>query len=184
MRTALAFQPRIETLDMFIENKDRSPHPLRFVAPKESAMPTVSSEAWTFSQFSAALLLLAKELPNRVTIRQLLTFAMIVEEVSQNHSITIAEIRAKAGPDKGFKENPDGSHKLGKDGKPERADLLGQSIGRSYQVFLEPTKKEPDALGWLTVEENEDDRRQKFLRLTKEGEAVALKLARLLKSKP
>lgn len=166
MKTALAFQPRIETLDMFIENKDRSPHPLRFVAPKESAMPTVSSEAWTFSQFSAALQGLAYAIPNRVTIRQLLVFAMIMEECSLGHSITIAELRAKAGSDN------------------QGDDLLGQSIGRSYQIFCQPTKKEPDNLGWVEVVENEDDRRQKFLRLTKEGEAIALRIARMLKEKP
>lgn len=166
MRTALAFQTHIETLDMFIETKDCSPHPLRFVAPKESAMPTIKSEAWTFTLFSAAIQELANELPNRVTIRQLLVFAMILEQVSLGHSTTIAEIRAKAGTDK------------------RGDDLLGQSIGRSYQVFGQPTKKEPDNLGWVEVEENEDDRRQKFLRLTPEGEAVALKLARIFKEKP
>ena len=78
--------------------------------------------------------------------------------------VTIAEIRKKAGSDK-----------LGE-------ELLGQSIGRSYQLFLKPTKKEPDALGWAYVEENEDDRREKFLRLTPEGEAVAIKIASYLKS--
>ena len=36
-------------------------------------------------------------------------------------------------------------------------ELLGQSIGRSYQLFLKPTKKEPDALGWAYVEENENE---------------------------
>jgi hypothetical protein len=155
-----------DTLDMFIEAKTRPTHPLRSIAPKESAMPTVTSEAWTFSQFSAALQGLAYALPNRVTIRQLLVFAMIMEEVSLGHSVTIAELRAKAGSD----SNGD--------------DLLGQSIGRSYQVFCQPTKKEPDNLGWVEVVENEDDRRQKFLRLTKEGEAVALRIARFLKDKP
>jgi len=39
-------------------------------------------------------------------------------------------------------------------------------------------------LGWAYVEENEDDRREKFLRLTPEGEEVALKIAKLLKEKP
>ena len=163
--TAVALKPCDDTLDMFIELKTKPTHPLRVVA-KESPMPTVSSEAWTFSVFSAAIQELARDLPTRVTVRQLLTFAMIVEQVSLGHNITIATIREKAGDDRHGDE------------------LLGQSIGRSYQLFLQPTKKEPDALGWAYVEENEDDRREKFLRLTKEGEAVALKIAKLLKDKP
>ena len=165
MKTALAPKPCHDTLDMFIESKARPKHPLRIVA-KDSPMPTIKTEAWTFSQFSAVLMGLAKDIPNRVTIRQLLVFAMIVEEVSLGHDITIAEIRAKVGKDK------------------RGDDLLGQSIGRSYQIFCKPTKKEPENLGWVEVEENEDDRRQKFLRLTPEGEAVALKLARIFKEKP
>ena len=165
MKTALAPKPCHDTLDMFIESKARPKHPLRIVA-KDSPMPTIKTEAWTFSQFSAVLRGLAKDIPNRVTIRQLLVFAMIVEEVSLGHDITIAEIRAKVGKDK------------------RGDDLLGQSIGRSYQIFCKPTKKEPENLGWVEVEENEDDRRQKFLRLTKEGEGIALRIARMLKEKP
>ncbi|MFZ4166521.1 hypothetical protein [Brevundimonas sp. NPDC058933] len=155
-----------DTLDMFIEAKAYPTHPLRAVAPKESAMPSLKTEAWTFCQFSAALQMLAYELPNRITIRQLLVFAMIAEAVSLGNDVTIAEVRAKVGKDK------------------SGDDLLGQSIGRSYQIFLKPTKKEPDNLGWCEVEENEDDRRQKFLRLTPEGVEVALRLARHLKDKP
>jgi hypothetical protein len=163
--TAVALKPCDNTLDMFIELKTKPTHPLRIVQ-KDSPMPTVSSEAWTFSVFSAAIQELATELPTRVTVRQLLTFTMLLEQISLGKSVTIAEIREKAGTDK------------------KGEVLLGYSIGRSYQLFLQPTKKEPDALGWFYVEENEDDRRQKFLRLTKEGEAVALKLARILKDKP
>lgn len=155
-----------DTLDMFIEAKAFPTHPLRFFAPKESDMASLKSEVQTFSQFATALEALAYEIPNRVTVRQLLVFAMIAEEVSLGNDVTIAEIRAKVGKDK------------------SGDDLLGQSIGRSYQVFLKPTKKEPDNLGWADVEENEDDRRQKFLRLTPEGEAIALKIAKALKAKP
>jgi hypothetical protein len=154
-----------DTLDMFIEHKANPTHPLRLVQ-KDSLMASIKPHVWTFMTFAAALQTLAKELPTRVTVRQLLTFAMIVEQVSLGHNITIATIREKAGSDKHGDE------------------LLGQSIGRSYQLFLKPTKKEPDALGWAYVEENEDDRREKFLRLTPEGEEVAHKIAKLLKEKP
>lgn len=154
-----------DTLDMFIEHKAKPTHPLRLVQ-KDSPMASIKPHVWTFTLFAAALQELASELPPRVTVRQLLTFAMIVEEVGMGRNSTIAHIREKAGSDKHGEE------------------LIGQSIGRSYQLFLKPTKKEPDALGWAYVEENEDDRREKFLRLAPEGEAVALKLARILKEKP
>ena len=154
---------REDTLDMFIEHKAKPTHPLRLLQ-KDSLMASIKSHVWTFTTFALAVQELARELPPRVTLRQLLTFALIVEEVSMGRDVTIAEIRKKAGSDK-----------LGE-------ELLGQSIGRSYQLFLKPTKKEPDALGWAYVEENEDDRREKFLRLTPEGEAVAIKIASYLKS--
>lgn len=156
-----------DTFDMFIEATALPKHhTLSLVGRGESNVPTITSEAWTFSLFTTAILELANELPNRVTIRQLLAFAMILEEVSLGRSTTIKGLRTKAGNDK------------------RGAEVLGQSIGRTYQIFLAPTRKEPDGLGWLYVEENESDRREKFLRLTKEGEAVALKLARILKEKP
>ncbi|WP_306003074.1 hypothetical protein [Brevundimonas sp. C43] len=163
---AVALKPCDDTLDMLIEAKAKPTHPLRVITPKESPMASIKSHIWTYSTFAAALHAIAYELPNRVTVRQLLTFAMIVEQVSLGHNVTIADIREKAGSD------------------TSGDDLLGQSIGRSYQLFLKPTKKEPDALGWAYVEENEDDRRQKFLRLTPEGEAMAIKIAKLLKEKP
>ena len=153
------------TLDMFIETKTISPHPLRFFAPKDSHMASIKSQAWTFCQFSTALELLARELAPRVSIRQVLVFSLIVEKAAMGHDITIAEIRDKAGRDKKGEE------------------LLGKSLGRSYQVFLKPTKREPDNLGWCYVEEDENDRRRKLLRLTEEGEAIALRLASALKMK-
>ena len=128
-------------------------------------MPNLKTEAWTFCQFSTALEALAFDLPNRVTIRQVLVFSLIAEKAAMGQDVTIAEIRDKAGTDKSGQ------------------DLLGQSIGRSYQLFLEPTKREPDNLGWCFVEEDENDRRRKLLRLTKEGEAIALKVAKALKMK-
>ncbi|WP_313012509.1 phage terminase large subunit [Brevundimonas sp.] len=163
MKSALSCE---DTLDMFIEHKAKPTHPSLRLLQKDSLMASIKSHVWTFTTFALAVQELARELPPRVTLRQLLTFALIVEEVSMGRDVTIAEIRKKAGSDK-----------LGE-------ELLGQSIGRSYQLFLKPTKKEPDALGWAYVEENENDRREKFLRLTPEGEEVALKIAKLLKEKP
>lgn len=165
MKAALAPKPCDDTLDMFIESKARPKHPLRIVA-KDSPVPSLKTEVWPVYAMSGALQRLAYDIPNRVTIRQLLVFLMIAEEVSMGRDITIAEIRAKVGKDK------------------TGDDLLGQSIGRSYQIFCKPTKKEPENLGWVEVEENEDDRRQKFLRLTPEGEAVVSELAKIISSKP
>lgn len=155
------------TPDLFIVENDARAHPLRFTPPKESLMAVdLKSEAWTFAKMSEALRFLALELPATSTLRQVLTFSMVLEKISMGHDTIIAEIRDQAGKDnKGM-------------------DLLGQSIGRSYQVFLEPTKRDPDRLGWLTLETDEDDNRRKVLRLTAKGKAIALKVAKALKEKP
>lgn len=46
------------------------------------------------------------------------------------------------------------------------------SIRNSYRQLLEPTRLYPKALGWLRAEENPQDSREQFLRLTDEGRSV------------
>ena len=48
----------------------------------------------------------------------------------------------------------------------------GQSVRASYGTFLAPSKRYPEALGWLEQEEDHDDRRRKYLKLTKRGQLV------------
>ena len=45
-------------------------------------------------------------------------------------------------------------------------------IKNSYRQLLEPSRAFPKALGWLRQEENPDDVRESFLRLTDEGRRV------------
>jgi hypothetical protein len=65
-------------------------------------------------------------------------------------------------------------------GKPVTRSMLMQaypeqfrgSVRNSYRQLLEPSRLYPKALGWLTTEENPDDTREQFLKLTDEGRAV------------
>ncbi len=46
------------------------------------------------------------------------------------------------------------------------------STRNSYRQLLEPSRVYPNALSWLTTEENPLDSREQFLRLTQEGKDV------------
>ncbi|PXA70407.1 hypothetical protein DMC25_27035 [Caulobacter sp. D4A] len=70
-------------------------------------------------------------------------------------SITMSDLRELVGEDN--------------EGQP----ILGNSVERTLNSFLEPTKRDPEALGWLTHENDADDRRRKYLRLTLEGQEAA-----------
>jgi hypothetical protein len=56
---------------------------------------------------------------------------------------------------------------------PSGQSVIGQSIERTMDTFREPRSSMPDALGWVTAVEDQDDRRRKTLHLTPDGvEAV------------
>lgn len=61
-------------------------------------------------------------------------------------------------------------------------DTLGRSIEKSKDQLLEPTKQNPDALGWLTQEHDEDDRRRRIIRLTPKGRAVVDGISQALRT--
>lgn len=52
------------------------------------------------------------------------------------------------------------------------SDARSRSVKNTYKVFLEPTARNPNGLGWLTRKVNVDDEREKFLVLTRKGESV------------
>jgi hypothetical protein len=60
---------------------------------------------------------------------------------------------------------------LGEDDE-EGQPILGSSGERILDPFLQPTKRNPSAVAWLTTMEDEDDRRRKLLDLTPKGRAV------------
>ncbi|MCR5870650.1 MULTISPECIES: hypothetical protein [unclassified Sphingomonas] len=52
------------------------------------------------------------------------------------------------------------------------SDALARSVKNTYKVFLEPSPRNPNGLGWLTREINPDDEREKLFTLTPKGEEV------------
>lgn len=116
--------------------------------------------AGEFMALAKALQILVHEIPARTSLRQVYAFVLIVEANSLGKSIIISDLKEIAGADN--------------TGEP----IFGQSIGRSYQLLMEPTKRDPDGLGWIKLETDEDDQRRKIVRLTEKGEAIANHLRR------
>lgn len=124
----------------------------------------IKEGATQFIALAKALQIIATKIPARTSLRQVYAFMLIVEANSLGKSIIISDLKEIAGADNS--------------GEP----IFGQSIGRSYQLLMEPTKRDPDGLGWIKLETDEDDQRRKIVRLTPTGEAIADQLRRTLKS--
>jgi len=118
--------------------------------------------AGEFMAFAKALQTIAFEIPARTSLRQVYAFALIVEANSLGRSVIVSDLKEIAGADK--------------TGEP----IFGQSIGRSYQLLMEPTKRDLDGLGWIKLETDEDDQRRKIVRLTDKGEAIANQIRRTI----
>jgi len=98
-----------------------------------------------------ALAVVAEAVPSRTTVRQALFLAAVARAAAMGRSMTFTDIVESVGD-----------------------RLLGRSIEKSYAVFGEPNKRNPEALGWVYQETDEDDRRRKYLRFTATGyEALA-----------
>lgn len=97
---------------------------------------------------------LGAEAHDRMTVKQSLFFLSVAHAEAMGQSITLTDILRKyAG-----------------------SGSLGGSLIKSYAVFLEPTKRDPNNLGWITQEFDENDKRVKYLRLTEKGRGVARRL--------
>lgn len=131
------------------------------IKPKASLL----RDSWTYTRMAQAMIVLAREIPLRTSLRQVLAFVLIAEKASLGHEVIVADLAGLAGDDSS--------------GQP----IFGPSINRSYQVLLAPTDKEPDALDWIVQLPHPTDARRKVLRLTPTGEAVARKLAAALNEK-
>jgi hypothetical protein len=110
------------------------------------------------SRLSQALRLVAAELPQRTSLRQLLAFVTVAQIAAEGRSVTLSELNEILGDDAA--------------GIP----MLGVSFDRVFDTFIEPTRRMPDRLGWCFKEEDPDDLRKKYLRLTPKGWAVAQRL--------
>lgn len=104
-----------------------------------------------------ALRLIADAMPPRTSIRQVLAILEVFAANAAGRSITMSDLRESAS---GVKSE-------------DSVKVVGQSIAKTFEVFYEPTKTNPDWLGWVRQEIDESDRRIKYLRLTEKGEAIA-----------
>lgn len=82
--------------------------------------------------------------PSTLTLRQTLFFLAVARKDLRHHRVTMSQIRA---------DHPS----------------LGRSIEKSKDMLLDPTKTYPKAVGWLTQEHDPQDRRVRYLRLTRRG---------------
>lgn len=123
-----------------------------------NALPARS--AADLETLSGVLSAVVKFAPERVSVRQLLFFCIVAYQDVSNTPTTLTEAVALAGDSELFDE------------AGSRKPMLGRGIERSFNVFLPPTKKTPDALGWLEQVPDEDDRRRKVLRLTPKGREI------------
>lgn len=116
----------------------------------------LSTSADAFEHLAAVMQIIAEAVPARCSARQVLAFCIIVYANAKGQSVTLSQVREVAG------------------------EGLGQSIEKTIQMFFSPSKNQPDALGWLEQEVDEDDRRKKYLKLTARGRHVANEIARAL----
>jgi hypothetical protein len=90
------------------------------------------------------------KLPARATARQLLTFAAIARAAANGERITISDVRERFG------QADDGSE-------------IGANLAKSYLIFVEPSPRDPTALGWVTQQPDAADGRKNYLTLTDAG---------------
>lgn len=103
-------------------------------------------------ELQAALAELSARAHDRLTVKQALYFISVAYAHAMGRSITLSDVIERF----------------------EGTGSLGGAIRKSNAVFLAPTPRLPDALGWLEQAEDPTDRRYKFLRLTDAGlEATA-----------
>lgn len=106
------------------------------------------------TDFSTALIALAELVPERTTLGQITFFLLAGIADIKGSAATFTEIKEAVGP------------------------AVNRSLHTTYRLFLDrpsrrsDTGKSRDGLGWLYREENPDDNRQKFLKLTDAGRLV------------
>lgn len=115
--------------------------------------------------FSAALIELAEQAPERTTAAQMVFFLLAGLADEADKPATFTEVRDAAGP------------------------AINRSLHTTYKVFLDRPQRRSDTdatrqgLGWLTREEDPEDNRRKYLRLTPKGRRVMKGLVATLEGK-
>lgn len=62
--------------------------------------------------------------------------------------------------------------------------MIAANLNKSYQMFLPPSPKDKEALGWVQQQPDESDGRKKYLVLTEEGRAIVLQMAEAFGGEP
>lgn len=120
-----------------------------------SALPHRS--AADLEALAKALTVLADLGHDRMTVRQALFLFAVAHQRTMGQSVSIPRIR-------------------------EIYEPLGRSIEKSKDQFLAATKRNPEGLGWMTQEADEDDRRQRYLDLSPEGIEVVGTIVEAMRS--
>lgn len=105
----------------------------------------------TFRQWSQGICILSNHAPNRLSLPQASFFALAAICDRAGRPGYVTELRDALG------------------------DRSGRSVQNSYRVFLAPSKKRPNGLGWLRHSITMDGRR-KLVRLTPEGRTIIEKV--------
>ncbi|WP_341023572.1 hypothetical protein [Brevundimonas diminuta] len=124
-----------------------------------AVMNGLAEHADTFAAIESSVRAIAELMPARVSLRQGLAFIFVVRANARGRRVTMTDVRQS------FSETEHGSVSV------------GQSIAKSFQVFFEASKQEPNGLNWVRQEADADDRRKKYLVITAEGAEVARKMA-------
>ena len=129
--------------------------PKRDGLKKPSRSPALSVAA--YERLAAALHAVATEVPARTSLRTATAFLTLAFTSAMGSSLTLTDLKDTMGE-----------------------DVIGKTIDRTLNPLMEPTKKDPEALGWISQEMDEDDRRKKYLRLTPKGWAAAERIVAIL----
>lgn len=124
--------------------------------PAATTPPAMSGSVSDLETLSRLLFKVADLVPSRMTTRMLLSFALVAHANAMGRTITLSDIM----------EMTEG--------------VIGQSIAKTIQVFFEPSRAFPDALGWLAQETDEYDRRKKYLVLTDKGREITADILKAL----
>jgi hypothetical protein len=140
----------------------------RKVPPLEATTDEVMNKTYLFEHaakldgFMSAMAVMNTVVPARTTCRQLQVFAAIVAANAKGMRVTLSDLKEQS---------------------PETADgpRVNEHLNRSYQMFLPPTPKDPEALGWITQVPDAQDGRKKYLILSQAGRDVAVAMAEAFK---
>lgn len=112
--------------------------------------------AGMLAELSKAMVVLAEEAPDRMTLSQGMFFLLAASADLEGKPTTYTEIKEEFG------------------------EAVNRSLHGTYRVLLKPSRPYPNALGWLDRVEDPTDNRRKLLTLTAKGRMIIQSLIRAL----